>query len=60
MFFDHPAKSTYAVIAGAVGGVTLPGVLSVVASVIAIVVGSLQLYQMYDRWQRKHKKGRRP
>lgn len=44
-----PIKSTCAVIAGAVGGWTLTGVLSVIASALAIVVACLQIYDWIQR-----------
>jgi predicted PurR-regulated permease PerM len=45
----HPIKSTCAVIAGVVGGWTLSGVLSTIASALAIVVASLQIYDWVQR-----------
>jgi hypothetical protein len=53
MIFDHSSsKSTCAVIAGAVGGWTLSGVLSVLASALAIIVASLQIYDWLKKRQR--------
>jgi hypothetical protein len=51
----HPIKTTCAVIAGAVGGWTLAGVLSAIASAVAIVVGALQIYDWVQR--KRNKKG---
>jgi hypothetical protein len=51
----HPVKSTCAVIAGVVGGWTLSGVLSAIASLVAIIVGGLQIYDWVQR-----KRGKRP
>lgn len=45
----HPIKTTCAVIAGAVGGWTLGGVLAVIASALTIVVASLQIYDWIQR-----------
>lgn len=45
----HPIKTTCAVIAGAVGGWTLGGVLSAIASLVAIVVGCMQAYDWIQR-----------
>lgn len=45
----HPLKTICAVIAGAVGGWTLAGVLSAIASLVAIVVGGLHIYDWIQR-----------
>lgn len=45
----HPIKSTCAVVAGAVGSWTLSGVLSAIASLVAIVVGGLQIYDWIQK-----------
>jgi hypothetical protein len=55
MFSHIQPLKTCAVIAGAVGGWTLSGVLSAIASLVAIVVGGLQIYD----WIQK-KRGKKP
>lgn len=42
-----------AVLSGAIGGMTLNGVLSAIASAVAIVVGGLQIYDWIKRRRKR-------
>lgn len=49
----HPVKATTTVVAGVVGGWTLGGVLSAIASIVAIVLGGMQIYDWIQKKQKK-------